>query len=182
LKTLKENHDVDIHWRSFELRPVAAPPVPDWYRQKVLAARPQFIATMRENFGVEIKFGPWGINSRPALIGHKVALEHGRGDEYHDATLEAYWLEGLSLEDRDVLEGIAEKVALDVPTFIQGLDEPQYDQMVTNDVMMAHMSGIDAVPALVFKEKYLFKGAGTYETLVMMLDRIQQIEAEEAEK
>ena len=179
MKTLEENYDVDIHWRSFELRPAGTPPVPDWYRQKILASRPQFIATMREQFGVDIKFGPWGINSRASLIGHKIALEQGKGEAYHEATLEAYWLEGLSIEDRDVLEAIAEKVGLDVPTFIEGLDDPKYDQLVTDDVMTAHMSGIQGVPALVFNDKYLLSGAYPYESLAQLVEKIEAEEASE---
>jgi predicted DsbA family dithiol-disulfide isomerase len=135
---------------------------------------------MRENFSVEINSGPWGINSRPALVGHKIALEQNKGDKYHEAVLAAYWLEGKSIEDTQVLADIAEKIGLASDAFRFSLGNPGYEQQVTEDIRQAQMSGIDAVPSLIFMEKYLFKGAGTYETLVMMLERVQEIEAEEA--
>lgn len=180
METLKENYDVEIHWRSFELRPAGAPPVPEWYRQKVLAARPHFEHSMREQYGVEIHSGPWGINSRPALVGHKIALEQGKGDAYHDALMRAYWSEAQNLEDSAVLAAIAETVGLDGSTFTLALNNPTYDQLVTADVKQAHMSGIDAVPALVFNEKYLIKGALPYDALVQVLERVQQDEAAES--
>lgn len=162
------------------MRPAGAPPISEAYKQKILAARPQFSAMMRENFGVEINYGKWGINSRPSLVGHKFALEQNKGDDYHEAMLETYWLEGLSIEDPQVLADVAGKVGLDVSSFIEALENPVFEQQVTADVTQAQMSGIQAVPALVFNEKYLLSGAHPYESLVQMLERIQEIEAEEA--
>jgi protein disulfide-isomerase len=135
---------------------------------------------MRQQFAVEINSGPWGINSHSSLVGHKIAVEQGKGDAYHEAVLEAYWLKGKSIEDADVLADIAENIGLAPDAFRFALRNPGYEEQVMQDILQAQMSGIDAVPALVFNEKYLFKGAGTYETLVMMLERVQQIEAEEA--
>lgn len=137
---------------------------------------------MREHFGVEINSGPWGINSHAALIGHKIAVEQGKGHEYHEAAFSAYWLEAKSIEDPDSLAEIAENIGLAPDAFRFALRNPGYEEQVMQDIMQAQMSGIDAVPALVFQQKYLFKGAGTYETLVQMLERIQQIETEEATK
>lgn len=137
---------------------------------------------MQEHFGVEIKSGPWGINSHASLIGHKIAEEQGKGEEYHEATFNAYWLEGKSIEDTDVLVEIAENIGLAPDAFRFSLRNPAYEELVVQDIMQAQMSGIDAVPALVFNEKYLFKGAANYETLVMMLERVQQIDDEEVTK
>jgi len=176
LETLKQNHDVEIYWRSFELRPAGAPPVPDWYRQKVLAARPHFEESMRQQYGIQINSGPWGINSRPALIGHKIALERGKGEEYHQAIMHAYWAEAQNIEENAVLGDIAQKIGLDREVFLTALKNPAYEQLVSGDILTAKMSGIDAVPALVFQEKYLIKGALPYESLEQVLAKIHESE------
>ena len=165
METLRENYDIELHWRSFELRPAGAPPVPEWYRQKVLAARPHFEESMREQHGVTIKSGPWGINSRPALIGHKIALEQGKGETYHQAIMKAYWQEAKSIEDLTVLKEIATSIGMNGEAFITVLNNPGYDQLVSADVATAHISGITAVPAIVFNQKYLVSGAQPYEIL-----------------
>lgn len=157
---------------------MGAPPVPDWYRQKVLAARPHFQESMRQQYGVEIHSGPWGINSRPSLIGYKVAREHGLGEAYHQAIMRAYWQEAQDISDLAVLGSIAEEIGLDREQFVQGLENSVYEQLVSGDIGMARSYGIDAVPALVFKEKYLIKGAIPYESMEEVLAKIAEQEAE----
>jgi predicted DsbA family dithiol-disulfide isomerase len=49
-------------------------------------------AIARQHYGIEMKQGPFGIDSRPALIGDKYAEAQGKGDAYHDAVFRAYWL------------------------------------------------------------------------------------------
>jgi hypothetical protein len=63
LEELQKSHGVQIQWRSFELRP-AGTVLPPGYRERILAARPRFEQTAREQFGLEIKAGPFGMNNR----------------------------------------------------------------------------------------------------------------------
>lgn len=100
-------HPVDVVWRAFELRPKGSPPMPAEYRAKIEAGRPRLHAITREHYGVEMHQGPFGIDSRPALIGAKFAEAQGRGPAYHRGVMQAYWVLGRDISDIGVLAEIA---------------------------------------------------------------------------
>jgi predicted DsbA family dithiol-disulfide isomerase len=131
----------------------------------------------REQYGIELNQGPFGIDSRPALIGEQYAMTQGRGDAYHDAVADAYWLQAQSIEDRELLADIAESVGLERVAFLAALDMPEYDQAVDAEIAWAQANQITGVPALVFDEKYLVVGAQPYAVLEQVL---RQCEAEAA--
>jgi predicted DsbA family dithiol-disulfide isomerase len=169
-----------VQWHSFELRPKDAPPLPPEYKEKIMAGRPRLYAVAREQYGLELNQGPWGINSRPALIGAKYAEAQGVGPAYHDAIMRAYWLEAQSIEDREVLAQIAIASGLDRDAFLAALTDPALEQEVLNDIAWAHNNGISGVPALVFQEKYLVSGAQPYDVLTRVVDQIRAEEQKAA--
>jgi predicted DsbA family dithiol-disulfide isomerase len=177
LAKLKESHGVEVVWHSYELRPQGSPPMPEAYRARIEATRPQLEAMARQNYGVELHSGPFGINSRAALIGDKYAESQGKGDAYHAATFKAYWQEGRNIEDRAVLRDIAQSAGLDADKFSAALDEPMYEDAVLFDIEQAQNFGLSGVPALIFANKYLVSGAQPYDSLVKV---VQQVQAREA--
>ena len=150
---------VEIHWRSFELRPKGSAPIPPEYRRRIEAMQPQLLAVARERYGREINQGPFGIDSRPALIGAKYAESQGAGAAYHAAVMAAYWQEARDIGDRAVLAEIAAAVSLDRDEFLAALDDPAFDAQVQADIDLAHAYGLNGVPALVFDNRYLVPGA-----------------------
>src|SRR5438309_1003388 len=87
-----------MHWRSFELRPTGSPPMSPQRRAQIEASRPMFQKRAREQYGLEINAGPFGINSRPALILEKYAESQGKGDLFHKAVMRAYWQQARSID------------------------------------------------------------------------------------
>ena len=162
LERLKQEHDVQVHWRSFELRPAGSPPIPPEYAARIAQSRPAFAAAMKNDHGVDIVFGPFGIDSRPSLILDKYAEAHGRGDAFHMAVLEAYWQRGEDISDHDVLKALAQKVDLPADALDAALADPQYAAQVDADVAQAQAYGLSGVPATVFAGKYLVSGAQPY--------------------
>ena len=155
---------VEVHWRSFELRPKGSPPIPPEYRRRIEAMQPQLLAVARERYGREINQGPFGIDSRPALIGAKYAESRSTaaanyGAAYHATVMAAYWQEGRDISDRAVLAEIAAAVGLDRDEFLAALDDPAFDEQVQADIDLAHAYGLNGVPALVFDNRYLVSGA-----------------------
>lgn len=177
LEKLHQSHGVEVVWRSYELRPKGSPPMPESYRARIEASRPQMEAMAREKYGVELHSGPFGIDSRPALIGDKFAEAQGKGADYHVAVFRAYWVEAKNIEDRAVLRDIAQSVGLDGAAFLAALEEPAYEDAVIADIQQAQAYGLSGVPALIFAEKYLVSGAQPYDVLVNV---VGQIEAREA--
>jgi predicted DsbA family dithiol-disulfide isomerase len=173
LEALKANHNVTVQWRSFELRPKGSPPISEEYRATIDVKRQYFQQMARDQYGVEINEGPFGVDSRPALVGAKYAEALGVGDAYHEAIFRAYWQEARSIEEIAVLADIAAEVGLDRDAFVVALGEEKWDTAVTADVYQAYRYGLNGVPALVFANKYLVSGAQPYEALAQVVEQIR---------
>jgi predicted DsbA family dithiol-disulfide isomerase len=176
LEQLEKDFDVAIHWRSFELRPAGSPPMPPQYRARIEASRPQFEKRAREQYGLEVHAGPFGINSRPALIAEKYAESQGKGEAFHKAVMHAYWQEARSIDDENVLKELAQQVGLNTEHFEEVLPNPTFDAAVSADIDLAREYGLDAVPALVFANKYLVMGAQPYEVLKRVVEKVKEEE------
>lgn len=87
--------------------------------------------------------------------------------------MRAYWQEGENIGNPDILKQIAASVGLDTDHFQSVLDNPTYREEVQQDVLQAHEYGIDAVPALVFDNKYLVLGAQPYDVLKQVVETVQ---------
>ncbi len=181
MEKLEKNYDLDIHWRSFELRPAGSPPMPPEYRKRIEASRPMFNRRAKEQYGLEINQGPFGINSRPALVTDKYAESQGKGEIFHKAVMNAYWQEARSIEDIGVLKEIAENVDLNTENFEAVLTDPAYDAQVSSDIELAREYGLDGVPALVFADRYLVVGAQPYDMLKQVVERVLEEEGNQAE-
>ncbi len=166
---------MQIQWRSYELRPVGSPPISPEYRARIEEGRPQLIAMARERYGLEINSGPFGINSRPALVGAKFAEAQGVGDAYHDAVFRAYWQEEKNIEDLDVLAEVATAVGLARDQFLAALNDPDYQKAMMADVQQAFQYGLSGVPALVYDKKYLVSGAQPYELLAEVAEKAREM-------
>lgn len=162
-----------VHWRSFELRPKGAPPISEAYKAKILAARPRFEAMAQEQYGLKIQPGPFGIDSRPALVGAKYAEEMGVGEAYHAGVFRAYWQEGRSIEEPAVLQEIAVAVGLEPDGFLAALAAGGvWETAVSADIEQALHYGLSGVPALVFAHKYLVSGAQPYDVLAQVTEQV----------
>ena len=169
---LEKQYDIDVHWHSFELRPAGSPPIPPEYLKRIEAGQSALKKRAYDEYGLELHVGPFGINSRPALVLEKYAEEQGKGVEFHTAVMNAYWQEARSIDDPVVLKEIAEQVGLDTANFAAILSNPIYDEAVSADVALAHEYGLTGVPALVFANKYLVMGAQPYEMLKRVADKV----------
>ncbi len=177
LERLKTSHGVQVTWHAFELRPKGSPPISDDYRTYIESQRPRLEAVAREHFGLNINPGPFGIDSRPAMIGAKYAAEQGKGYVYNQAMLRAYWQAGQDISQLTVIQDVAEHVGLDGEQFTAALENPKYEAEVDADIAQARAYGITGVPALLFVNKYLVVGAQPYGELVRILEQIQEHEA-----
>ena len=126
----------------------------------------------REQYGLDLNVGPFGIDSRPALIAEKYAEAQGRGATFHKAVMQAYWQQARSIDDKAVLKEIVEQVGLSNENFDDVLANPAYDAAVSADVDLAREYGLTGVPALVFADRYLVVGAQPYEVFKQVAEKI----------
>lgn len=118
--------------------------------------------------------GPFGIDSRPALVGVKFAESRGAGNPFHNAVLKAYWQDAQAIDDLDVLAALAVQAGLDEVEFRAALTDPLFAEAVDADIAQAAAYGLQGVPALIFDEKYLVPGAVPYATLVQVVEEVQK--------
>ncbi len=142
------------------------------YRARIEAARPQLYAMAREQYGLELNVGPFGINSQPALVGAKFAESCGVGEAFNKAVFRAYWQDAQNIGDRAVLVNLAEAVGVEGEAFLAALDDPRFQQAMLNEAAQARTYGLHAVPALVYNNKYLVSGAQPYEVLVQVAEKV----------
>ena len=161
-----------VTWRSFELRPAGGPPLPPEYRARIEAFRPQLMQIARERYNRELNPGPFGIDSRPALIGAKYAEAQGAGPAYHDGVMRAYWQQARDISALDVLAELAEAAGLAREAFLAALADPAYDAAVQHDIDLARQYGLNGVPALVFEDRYLVSGAQPADVLRRVVAQI----------
>ncbi|MBI3760944.1 MAG: DsbA family protein [Chloroflexi bacterium] len=175
LDSLRQTHEVSVEWKAFELRPGGQfPGTPEQealYRERIRERHEQMQNHARDRFGLEMKEGPWMVNSRLALEGQVFARKHDREDEYHRACFAAHWQEGRRLDDMNTLVEIAKSVGLDGEEFRKAVKSRQYRAEVEMDLMLAREYGIDGIPAFIFGDRYLVSGAQPVEILRQVVDR-----------
>jgi predicted DsbA family dithiol-disulfide isomerase len=172
LEKLEESHPVSVHWRSYELRPKGAPPISAEYRARIEEGRPRLYAIARQNYGLEMNPGPFGFDSRPALIAAKYAEQRGVGPAYHAAVMRAYWLEAKAIDQVEVLGDIFVAIGLERDALLAAITEEALVQAVLEDEAQAQAYGINGVPAMVFVDKYLVSGAQPYDVLTRVVDQV----------
>lgn len=175
LKELEQSHDIEVIWHSYELRPKGSPPMPAEYRERIKASQPQVGEMIRDNFGVDVRFGPLETSSRLALIADKYAEAQGVdvGKAFHAAVNHAYWIDGENIGDVEVLKRIGQQVGLDADGLVAALSDPRYEAEVDADVQQANEYGLRGVPALIFENRYLVSGFRPTATLEQVVSDIR---------
>lgn len=179
LEKLKDSHNIELHWHSYELRPKGSPPISPEYQARIEAAQPRLHAMARDQYGLELRQGRFGIDSRPALIGAKFAEGQGLGQEYHHAVMYAYWVDAKDIGDREVLADLADGIGLNREQYLAALDDAGLDEQVQSDIDQAQAYGLSGVPAIVFDNRYLIPGAQPYPVLAQATEQVQAELAQE---
>jgi predicted DsbA family dithiol-disulfide isomerase len=146
--------------------------MPAEYRAQIEASRPRLEQIAREQYGLMLQPGPFGISSRAALVGAKFAEAQGVGEAYNLAVLQAYWQEGRDIGDTAVLTTLATSIGISPANFTSALQDPQWTEALLADVQQAYDYGLSGVPALILADKYLISGAQPYELLARAVTQI----------
>lgn len=179
LDSLRQQREVTVEWRAYELRPADAPPIPPQveaaYRERIAAGWPRVQQMALERFGLELKRMEEAAPrpTRLAHIGAKYALAQGpsQGEAYHKAVFRAHWQELRNISDAVVLADIAGEVGLDREAFSAALADPDYQAAVEGDEYWAYQQQLSGVPAFIFGMRYLVSGAQPPEVLAEVVDK-----------
>jgi predicted DsbA family dithiol-disulfide isomerase len=178
LDRLAQTEEIEIIWKSYELRPQDAPPLPEAvekaYRERITAGWPQVQQIANERFGLELKSHRWGVKSRYALEGAKYAEEQGLGPAYHEAMFKAHFVEDRDFGDLETLGDLAAEIGLNRAEFLNAVKSRAYAPQVDADISQAQVYGLQGVPATIIEQKYLLSGAQPFEVLDDVMQQIKQ--------
>lgn len=173
-----EGDGIEIEWRSFLLRPEPEERDPEKFAK--------YTHSWERPAGLEpaAKFNtPWSgehappSHSMPAAIAGKVA--HTFGSEaakaYHQALLDAYFVDNRTVSERDVLLDVAVEAGIDRDEFAARFDDQRVPlaQQVIEDHNDAINSGVTGVPAVVVDGRYLVGGAVDVEHYQRVLAQVR---------
>jgi len=161
--------DADIHFQPFELNPNMPPegqnivehvgqkygatPEQSAVNRKAIherAASVGFAMKTNENSRIYNTFDAHRLLHWAGIVGGQQALKH--------ALFDAYFTDGLSPADHDVLVAAAERAGLDGVAARQVLTSGQYAQEVRDAERRWQAAGINSVPAVVINDRYLISG------------------------
>ena len=104
------------------------------------------------------------FNSRRAQELGKWAESLGRGEDFHMAVFQAYFVDGLNIAKVPVLTGLVEALNLDGAEAERVLTEETFRQLVDQDWAYSRTQGITAVPTFTANGRTVL-GAQPYEAL-----------------
>jgi predicted DsbA family dithiol-disulfide isomerase len=166
LVKLKNNYDVDIVWRGFELHPetpLGGIPLTSLFPGKPIARIRARVESFANEFGVDMTVPEHISNTRRALAISEYARDQGKLDAYRVRATHAYWVDGLDLEDDKDLAHIARESGLDEVEALAASTDADYLARVQS----AREEGIErmvtGVPTLYFGEMPVV-GCQRYET------------------
>jgi predicted DsbA family dithiol-disulfide isomerase len=175
-------HEVDVHWRAFELDP-SAPASRDGSYEERLASK--YGCSVEEAAGMTGRMTAVGAQdgidfrfdrSRPGntLAAHQLlhlAGERGVQDAVKERLFRATFTEGEPISDSETLVRLVSEVGLDADEARAVLAEDRYAAEVRHDEEQAQRLGITGVPFFVIEGKYGVSGAQPADVLRQVLDR-----------
>ncbi|EJL31507.1 putative dithiol-disulfide isomerase involved in polyketide biosynthesis [Caulobacter sp. AP07] len=175
--------EAEIHFQPFELNPNMPPegqnivehvaekygatPQQSASNRKAIherAAAVGFTMTTNENSRIYNTFDAHRLLHWAGIVGGQPALKR--------ALFDAYFTDGLSPADHDVLVAVAEKAGLDGAAARRVLSSGQYAQEVRDAERAWQAAGINSVPAVVINDRYLISGGQPAEYFEQALRKI----------
>lgn len=174
MATLQDNHDVEVHWLPFELRPEPVPlpdlDGPDGERFRL--SWQQRVQPLAEQFGVLMRFNPIKPRSRMAHEAAEFARRAGSFDAMRRALFEAYFVDGLDIGSSEQLVSVGGRVGLEEQALRASLGDRTLGSSVDKLESISHGLGIRAVPTVMIGGLAV-EGVRPYETLREVLSQAE---------
>lgn len=166
---LRNNYHVEVHWTAFPLHPETpeqGQTLEELFRGRSfdVKAAMQRIKQAANQVGLPMAERTMTYNSRFAQELAKWAESQGKGDQYHKAVFEAYYVEDRNIGKEDELVGLAESVGLSGVEARSILKGRRFSRAVDNDWARSRELLITGVPTFVMNNRSIV-GAQPYEVL-----------------
>ncbi|WP_172372831.1 DsbA family oxidoreductase [Sporosarcina jiandibaonis] len=146
-----EGKDVEVEWMPYELRPYPNETLKpeEHYLQSTWK---QSVFPMAEQMGIDIVLP--SVSPQPhthlAFEGYQYAKEQGKGNEYNERILRAFFQEDLDIGDIEQLTRLAGEIGLDEKKYREALETRKYKEAHQQALQHAYNeAGITAVPTFV---------------------------------
>lgn len=170
---LQKEYEIQIRWIAFPLHPDT--PEDGLTLEELFAGRNIDIDKARERLrqvarelGLPLGERTKTYNSRLAQELAKWAESNGKGDEFHKAVFEAYFIAGKNIGKVGELILLAQSLGLPDEEARQVLELRTYKEAVDSDWSRCHALGITAVPTFVMDHQGVV-GFQPYEALEQLL-------------
>ena len=172
---LQRNHDVEVEWLPYELRPdpLPLPDVTGADGERYRANWARGVGPLAEQFGVEMNFPTVKPRSRLAHEAAEFAREQGRFEEMRQAIFRAYFVDNRDIGQLDALLEVGREVGLDPEALRGALEEGRYTERVMDLEGVSRRLGVQAVPTIVIGELGV-EGVRPYEVLQRVLEEAER--------
>jgi predicted DsbA family dithiol-disulfide isomerase len=173
---LKAEHNVDVEWRPYYLRPDTPPEglnLPDYILKARANGSDERLQGMAALHGMDFKSTERIYNTRIAHEATEYAREHDKAIEFHKVVFRQVYADGLDISKWDVLRAAAEEVGLDANDMQSVVDGGKYTAQVAEQVRWAQQIGVSGVPTYVINDRYAIVGAQPYQAFKNALDQIK---------
>ncbi|MED4127744.1 DsbA family protein [Shouchella miscanthi] len=117
------------------------------------------------------------VNTMDAHRLSHLAKEKGKMGEVMEALLDAHFVQGRYVGDRETLIAIAETAGIGKEEVNAVLDSDQYKDVVMQDQAEGSQIGVQGVPFFVFNRKYAVSGAQPKEAFLQVLEKVKEEDA-----
>jgi predicted DsbA family dithiol-disulfide isomerase len=172
---LKEEHNVDVEWRPFYLRPDTPPEgmeLPDYIKQARTNGSEERLRSMANVYGMGFKSTERIYNTRLAHEATEYARENGKGLEFHKIVFRLVYAQGKEISQWGVLRMAAQEAGLDDEAMQKDVESGKYTEFVSQQVREAYQIGVSGVPTYVINNRYALVGAQPYEVFKNALEQI----------
>ena len=175
VEKLKEEHNVDVEWRPFYLRPDTPPEgleLPDYIKRARANGSEERLLQIANTYGMDFVSTERIYNTRLAHEATEYAREHKKANEFHRVVFRKVYADGLDVSQWDVLRKAAEEVGLDADEMQREVENGKFTANVAEQVHVAQQIGVTGVPTYVINNRYAIVGAQPYEAFKKALARI----------
>ncbi|MFD1395426.1 DsbA family protein [Kroppenstedtia eburnea] len=166
-----EGKNVEVEWMPFELRPYPNETLkPEGHYLQ--STWKQSVYPMAEQMGIDIVLPR--VSPQPythlAFEGYQYAKEKGKGNEYNDRMLRAFFQEEQDIGNVEVLTNLADEIGLDEKEYREALETRKYKEAHQKALKHAYEeANITSVPTFVIG-KTKVAGIHSKETLEQIID------------
>jgi protein disulfide-isomerase len=182
LNQFAHTKDLEIVWKSYQLNPnqVSDPnksAVQSLAESKGISlAEAQrltaYVTDMAKTVGLHYNFDKTVVaNTFRAHQFTHFAKSKGKQNEAEEILFHAYFIEGLNIDDLDVLAQLADKIDLDSTALRTAIENGTYKDAVVHDFYEARQVGVQGVPFFLIDGKYAVSGAQESSTFLKTLEK-----------